>query len=337
MKHYVVVLFLAAASLKAAATGSKLRLEASLDAMGSVFSVVLYGPDKRRLEAAADEAFEEVRRLDVLLSNYRPSSEWSKVNRLAASEPVRVSSELFELLSACQDYSRRSEGAFDITVGPLMKVWGFYKGSGRLPHRAEVHGALTKVGYRNLELDRAASTVRFTKPGMEIDPGGIGKGYAVDRLVEVLKRYGVDSALVSAGGSSIYALGTPPDEPGWRVKIRDPRKTEQGIEEVVLKNQSMSTSGTYEKFFTAEGKLYSHIMDPRTGWPAPNMYSVSVIAPRALDSEAWTKPVFINGRQWAAGHLPEGFRAFLCEDTGSRSGRASFGIVRTESKCAWLQ
>jgi thiamine biosynthesis lipoprotein len=304
--------------------------------MGSVFSVVLYGPDKSRMEAAADDAFEEVRRLDGMLSNYRPTSEWSKVNRLAATEPVRVSEELFSLLSACLEYSRRSEGAFDITVGPLMKIWGFYKGTGRLPHRAEVRGALAKVGYRYLELDRAASSMRFLRPGIEMDPGGIGKGYAVDRMVQILKRYDVDAALISAGGSTIFAMGTPPDEPGWRVKIRNPQNPEQGIEQVLLKNQSMSTSGTYEKFFTAEGKLYSHIMDPRTGWPAPNMYSVSVIAPSALDSEAWTKPVFINGREWSARHLPEGLRAFLCEDTGSRSGRARFGIVRTESKCEWL-
>jgi len=137
------------------------------------------------MEAAAQAAFDEVRRLDEMLSNYRPSSEWSRVNREAAERPVVVGQELFDLLAACLEYSRRSQGAFDISVGPLMKVWGFYKGSGRLPHRAEVQAALKKVGYRQITLDPGRRTVRFDRPGVELDPGGIGKGYAVDRMIQV--------------------------------------------------------------------------------------------------------------------------------------------------------
>ncbi len=191
MKHAVVTLFLAAASLGAADQQELLRLETNVDAMGSTYTMVLYGEDAVRLRAAADDAAEEVRRLDRMLSNYIPTSEWSEVNRFAAERPVKVSTELFDLLTACMNYSRASEGAFDITVGPLMKVWGFYKGSGHLPHRAEVRGALARVGYRNLILDPANRTVRFARSGVEMDPGGIGKGYAVDRMVEVLKRDGV--------------------------------------------------------------------------------------------------------------------------------------------------
>jgi thiamine biosynthesis lipoprotein len=239
-----------------------------------------------------------------------------------------VSVELFQLLSACVEYSRQSEGAFDISVGPLMKVWGFYKGSGHLPHRAEVRGSLTKVGYRNILLDAVNRTVRFARPGVELDPGGIGKGYAVDRMVDVLRRDGIASALVSASGSSIYALGSPPGEAGWKVRIRDPKNEAKTVTEVTLKDESMSTSGSYEKFFRAEGRIYSHIMDPRTGFPADGMLSASVIAPRTLDSEAWTKPFFINGRVWAAKHKPKGFRVFLCPDT-SEAG--------TGQSCAWLQ
>jgi thiamine biosynthesis lipoprotein len=296
--------------------------------MGSAYSLVLYGEDRGRLEAASEDAFEEVRRLDRMLSNYRPASEWSEVNRHAAERPVMVSVELFQLLSACVEYSRQSEGAFDISVGPLMKVWGFYKGSGHLPHRAEVRGSLTKVGYRNILLDAVNRTVRFARPGVELDPGGIGKGYAVDRMVDVLRRDGIASALVSASGSSIYALGSPPGEAGWKVRIRDPKNEAKTVTEVTLKDESMSTSGSYEKFFRAEGRIYSHIMDPRTGFPADGMLSASVIAPRTLDSEAWTKPFFINGRVWAAKHKPKGFRVFLCPDT-SEAG--------TGQSCAWLQ
>ncbi|MGE5645561.1 MAG: FAD:protein FMN transferase [Acidobacteriota bacterium] len=302
-----------------------LRLEESLDAMGSTFTVALYGYNGDQMEAAVEAAFNEVRRLDGMMSNYRPGSELSEVNRYAAERPVKVTPELFDLLSKCKEYSRESDGAFDITVGPLMRVWGFYKGTGKLPTKQEVAQALKKVGYQKVTLDAASRTVRFSEPGVNLDPGGIGKGYAVDRMVDILKENGIASALVSAGGSSIYALGTPnASAKGWEIKIRDPKNARKTVEDLYLRDQSMSTSGSYEKFFEAEGKIYSHIMDPRTGFPATGVLSVSVITPSTLDSEAWTKPYFINGRQWAAKHKPQDFRVFICED-------------KTEQPCAWLQ
>lgn len=325
MKSAVLSLLLGQAVLSWAQGALTQRVEANIDAMGSTYTIVAYGGDEARLRAAVEDASEEARRLDHLLSNYIPSSEWSQVNREAASQPVRVSTELFHLLAACVEYSRESEGAFDITVGPLMKVWGFYKGSGHLPHRAEVRGAMAKVGYQNILLDQAEHTVRFAKEGVEMDPGGIGKGYAVDKMVEILREDGVKSALVSASGSSIYGLGAPPDEPGWKIKIRDPKDASKTAAEVILKDNSLSTSGNYEKFFFAEGKLYSHIMDPRTGYPSEGMLSVSVVSPKTIDSEAWCKPYYIRGRAWAAQHKKPEFRVFLCEDKmGS-------------DKCAWLQ
>ncbi len=328
VKQTVVVLFLltvARASWPAQPGRELLRLEQSAEAMGSAYSIAVYGYDREQMETAVEAAFDEVRQLDSMLSNYKPDSEWSEVNREAARRPVHVSPELFQLLSACQEYSRLSDGAFDISVGPLMKVWGFYKGTGHLPHRAEVMAAMQSVGYRHVHLDAAHQTVSFDHAGVELDPGGIGKGYAVDRMVSVLKAKGTAIALVAASGSSIYGLGAPPNEPrGWRITIRDPKNERATVAEVYLKNESMSTSGSYEKFFRAEGHIYSHIMDPRTGFPAPGMLSVSLITPRTIDSEAWAKPFFINGRQWAAHHNPQGFRAFFCED-------------RTEQPCAWLQ
>ena len=301
-----------------------LRLESSVDAMGSTYSMALYGTDQTSLRVAAEEAAEDVRRLDRLLSNYLPTSDLSEINRDAARKPVRVDPELFDLLQKCVEYSRASDGAFDISVGPLMKVWGFYKGSGRLPHRAEIRGALSKTGYAHLKLDPQNRTMQFDREGVELDLGGIGKGYAVDRMIDVIRKNGIDSALVSASGSSIYALGTPPGEPnGWKVSIKNPKNRSVTIEDVFLKNESMSTSGNYEKFFFAEGRMWSHIMDPRTGYPAQGVLSVSVIAPRTLDSEAWTKPFYINSRQWAANHKPKGFRVFVCED-------------KKETSCVWL-
>jgi len=323
MKHLVLPL-LFAGLLSPAGAANLVRAEGTADAMGTAFSVVVWDEDGGRAESAVAAALDEARRLDEMLSNYRQTSELSQVNRLAAKEPVRVTDELFQLLAACTEYSRASEGTFDITVGPLMKAWGFYGGAGHFPDPAEIRGALGHVGYRKVVLDPEARTVRFTEDGAELDPGGIGKGYAVDRMIAILKESGVESALVSAGSSSIYALGAPPNEPGWKVAIRDPRDTTKSAATVTLKDQSISTSGNYERFFLAEGKTWSHIMDPRSGYPAMGTLSVSVIAPRTIDSEVWAKPYYIQGRQWTARHLRKEFRVFFCED-------------KAESPCAWLQ
>jgi thiamine biosynthesis lipoprotein len=328
MKYAVLTLLLGQAFLpyaEAPQGALTQRVEANVDAMGSTYSVVVYGSDEARLRAAVEDASEEARRLDHLLSNYIPASEWSQVNREASSKPVRISTELFQLLAACVEYSRESDGSFDITVGPLMKVWGFYKGTGHLPHRAEVRGAMGHVGYQNILLDPKTNTVRYAKEGVEIDPGGIGKGYAVDKMVAILKEDGVTSALVSASGSSIYGLGTPPNEAGWKIKIRDPKDASKSVAEVVLHDNSLSTSGNYEKFFFAEGRMYSHIMDPRTGYPSEGMLSVSVVSSKTIDSEAWCKPYYIRGRPWAAQHKKPEFKVFLCEDKPG------------SDKCAWLQ
>jgi thiamine biosynthesis lipoprotein len=301
-----------------------IRWERSVDAMGTSFVIEIFGTDEHLMQAAADEAFAELRRVDGMLSNYIAGSELSRVNECAGKAPVKVSREFFELLTACERYSRESEGTFDITVGPLMRVWGFYKGSGRLPARAEVRVSLDDVGYRMVELNSKSSTVRFKNSGMNLDPGGFGKGYAVDRMAGILLKNGIDSALVSAGGSSIFGIGNPPSDPrGWYIRIRDPKEQNRTAAEVYLKNNSISTSGNYEKFFWANGKPYSHIMDPRTGYPSEGMLSVSVISPRTIDSEIWAKPYYILGAVWTERHKPRNFRVLMCED-------------KHEASCTWL-
>lgn len=292
--------------------------------MGTTFSVVAYGEDQAALERAAAAAMGEAHRLDALLSNYQPTSEWSAVNRGASTAPVITSPELFTLLDACLAYSVASDGAFDITVGPLMKVWGFYKGEGQLPRAAEIATAMTRVGYRHIALDRTTRAVRFDAPGVEMDPGGIGKGYAVDRMIGVLEARGVSVAKVSAGGSSIFGLGAPPDEPrGWPVPIRVPGSATDIAATVFLKDMSISTSGSYENFFWADGRTYAHLMDPRTGYPSRGTSLVSVVAPRTIDSEAWTKPYFINGRDWASRHRDAAVQIFWCDDAPA-------------VRCAWI-
>jgi thiamine biosynthesis lipoprotein len=294
------------------------------EAMGATFSITACEADRAKVDAAVSAAFAEVHRLDRMLSNYDPASDWSEMNRRAGARPVSVSGELFHLIAECMRYSRESEGAFDITVGPLMKVWGFYKDEGKLPRDAEVKSALSRVGYRHIRLDPEAETVRFDQYGVELDPGGIGKGYAVDRMADVLRAHGVTRALISGGGSSIYAMGAPPDAPeGWAVTIRAPGDPRRVAAKISLRDMSLSTSGSYEKFFRADGRKYSHIMDPRTGYPAQGTASVSVVAPNTIDSEAWAKPYFVNGRAWTGKHKPQNFRVFFCEDAG-------------EQACGWI-
>ena len=307
-------LTLFAAVLLLQATGP-LRVERSTDAMGATFSVVLYGSDRSSMDQAIDAAFEEAHRLDALLSNYRPESEWSRINREAAAGPVTVSPELFRLLSDCLEYSRASEGTFDVTVGPLMRAWGFFGGERHVPSTDQIREALDLVGYRHVRVDAQKQTLRFDRPGVEIDPGGVGKGYAVDRMVEVLRARGFRNALVAASGSSIFGLGNPPEEPhGWPISIADPWDHRKNAAQVFLKDMSLSTSGSYEKSFRAGGHRYSHIMDPRSGVPAENAVQVTVIAPRTIDSDVWAKPYFIQGSDWTAAHKPKSWRVLYCEN-----------------------
>jgi FAD:protein FMN transferase len=291
------------------------RMERSTDAMGGTFSVVLYGSDEGSMNRAIDAAFAEAHRLDALLSNYRPESEWSRINREAATHPVAVSPELFRLLSDCIGYSRASEGTFDLTVGPLMRAWGFFGGERHVPSPDQMREALELVGYQHVQLNARKRTVRFDHPGATIDPGGVGKGYAVDRMVEILRARGFRNALVAASGSSIFGLGNPPDEPGgWSISIADPWDHRRNAGQVFLKDMSLSTSGSYEKSFRVRGHRYSHIMDPRRGVPAESAVQVTVIAPRTIESEVWAKPYFIQGGAWTAAHKPKSWRVLYCEN-----------------------
>lgn len=186
------------------------RYEASHQAMGTVFTVVAYGRDQAQLAEVVNEVFEEIDSLDQQMSNYKPDSELSVINREAAQQNVLVEPRLFHLIQESLHYSEETGGAFDPTVGPLMKQWGFFRGHGRLPTEAEIAQVLKSVGYQRIKLDPERRTIRFEARGVELDLGGIAKGYAVDRAVELLRSNDITSALVSSGTSSIYALGSPP-------------------------------------------------------------------------------------------------------------------------------
>ncbi len=274
--------------------------------MGTVFTVVAYGRDARYLAEVTNEAFEEIDRLDAQMSNYRPESELAGVNRSAARQAVVVEPRLFQLIRDSLAYSDETGGAFDPTVGPLMKVWGFFRGEGRLPSRSELRQVLKRVGYRRVKLDQARRTIRFDAEGVELDLGGIAKGYAVDEAVEILRAHGLTSALVSSGTSSLYALGAPPDERGWKITLRDPYQAQKVGNVVYLRNYSLSASGSYEKFFKLGGRTYCHILDPRSGQPVANMLATAVLAPRATQSDALSTAFFVLGveasRKYLATH-----------------------------------
>ncbi len=271
------------------------HLEASRMSMACLYAIDAYGPDAATLPKILEDAFDEVDRIDRLMSHYRPDSPLSRINREAAGHPVAVNPELFDFLVESIRYSRESNGAFDITVGPLMKAWGFFKGDGRLPTPEQLNDARRHVGSPHVVFDRARQTIAFDEPGVELDLGGIAKGYAVDRVVRLLRARGVSAALVSAGGSTIFGLGAPPGQDAWEVAVQDPFDARKTAMRVRLNNRALSIAGTSEKWFEAEGVRYSHIMDPRTGMPVQGILSVAVLAATGTAGDALDDAFFVLG------------------------------------------
>jgi thiamine biosynthesis lipoprotein len=271
--------------------------------MACVYAIDAYGPDAEALPHIVGDAFDEVDRIDRLMSNYKADSGLSRINAEAARHPVAVDPELFEFIVEATDYSRQSEGAFDITVGPLMKAWGFFGGEGRVPGGDELAVARRHVGSRHVILNRIERTIAFDEPGVELDLGGIAKGYAVDRVVSLLKQRNVAAALISAGGSTIYGLAAPPAREGWDVMIQDPIHSAKVATTVTLKDRALSVAGTSEKSFAVDGVRYSHIMDPRTGSPVQGVLSVAVMTSSGTAGDALDDAFFVLG--------PERTRAYL--------------------------
>ncbi len=272
----------------------------SRPAMGTTFEIYLYALSREQASEVFEAAFDEIERVEEALSNYRSSSELSRINRNAADAPVITDPEVFALLTRSFDYSERTDGAFDVTVGKLMKAWGFFRGAGHYPSDEELAYARAQTGWQDVRLDNRRRSVYFLKRGLELDLGGIGKGYAIDRVAQLLREAGVKAALISSGSSTIYAIGAPPKKAGWSVRVPDPLDRTRILATVWLKDQSLSTSGSYEKFFRLGGRTYCHIMDPRTGRPVEGMLQTTVITPEATDSDALSTAVFVMGPQQSA-------------------------------------
>lgn len=289
------LLLAALLSLPLAAQPVLQRFHQTHAAMGTVFTIDLYASSEDKAELAMNSAFAEIDRLEALLSNYRPSSELSRISREAGSGPVVTDPETFRFLERSVYWSRVSGGAFDITVGPLLRAWGFFFHHGRVPSQAELSALKDKIGWQHIALDAATRSVSFTQhQPMELDPGSIGKGFAVESVEKLLRQQGVTSAFIDAGGSTLYAIGAIPGTAGWPVDVPDPQHPGRLAATVELKDTSLSTGACTQKFFIKNGRRYCHIFDPRTERPVEGVLQTSVIDPSATDSDALSTVVFVQ-------------------------------------------
>jgi FAD:protein FMN transferase len=267
--------------------------------MGTEFELLLTGRPPDYLRDAGFQALEEVARLEAQLSHYRADSDIRDLNLRAAYEAVRLEPALFRLLRRCVEISQRTGGAFDCTAAPLIRCWGFFVKEGRLPDPAEIEEARARVGSHLLLLDEEAHTVRFAREGVEVHLGAVGKGYAVDAAVRLLRELDVPAALLHGGTSTVYGLGGPAPGEDWRVGLVNPRDPERRLGVVSLRDRALSTSGDFEQYFEVEGTRYSHVLDPRTGRPAQGVRSAVVLAESATDSDALSTAFFVGGADGA--------------------------------------
>ena len=293
-------------------------VKAARNAMATRFEIVLYGENEVSLRAAAEEALDEIERIENKLSLYRPDSEIAHLNARAASESVRVSPELFRLLEQIKALHEETDGAFDITIGPLMQAWGFVGGTGEIPDPQELESARRCVGMNLVEFDVSQNEIRFSRPGVMLDLGSVGKGYAIERAVEILREAGVTSALMHGGTSTSYGIGKPPDQEAWKIAIERPvqskaiapspqpsppigeresapSSTPALLAVVPLMDSALSVSAVWGKSFS-DGKItYGHILDPRTGAPANNAILAAVSIASATESDALSTALLTLG------------------------------------------
>ena len=271
------------------------RFEFKLPHMGTLFTITLYASDEVEARAASDAAFAKIAALERVMTDYDPDSELMQLCQKPFGQPVPVSEELFEVLQQAQKVAELTDGALDVTVGPVVRLWRRARREESLPRADLLERALTPVGWRKLKLDPGAKTVGLTVPDMQLDLGALGKGFAADKALAVLKLKGVTRALIAASGD-IAAGDPPPGQRGWRVGIGNMEAKEPWLAaSILLKNAAVSTSGDSEQFVEIGGRRYSHIVDPHTGIGLTERLQVSVIAPRATDSDSFDTAISVLG------------------------------------------
>ena len=290
-------------------------------AMACRFEVTLDEQDAVYVDAAL-EALNEADRVEALLTVFRESSELSRVNREAAAGAVDVDAELSRLLQRCARLHAATEGAFDITSTPLSRCWGFLLRNGCVPSSPEIESARRAIGMASVRVDGTRREVRFEWPGMELNLGAIGKGYALDCMAGVLRRRGVERALLSAGTSSVVAFGG--GRRGWPIDLRSPQMPGARLARVYLCDGALGTSGAGEQFVVSDGTRYGHVIDPRTGWPVQGVVSATAIAADAADADALSTAFFVGGPALAARYCDRhtGTLALITSNDGIARPRA---------------
>jgi thiamine biosynthesis lipoprotein len=265
--------------------------------MGTTFKIIVYAPDEAAADRATKAAFARVAELDGIMSDYKDTSELRRLCDKAGGDPVKVSDDLWAVLERAQEVSRRSDGAFDVTVGPMVRLWRLARRTRQLPDAGDLAKAKALVGYEKVKLDPKAHTVQLTTKGMKLDLGGIAKGYAADAALAVLKKAGLPRALVAAGGD--IAVGdAPADADAWTVGISPVEDPESAPKKyLLLKNAAVSTSGDAEQYVEIDGRRYSHIVDPKTGIGLVGRMTATVVAPNGLWSDPLTKVVAVLGSE----------------------------------------
>ncbi len=258
--------------------------------MGTIGSLTLVTADSVSVADLAYEALLSFHHTDSLMTNWTRTSETARINRLAGSEVVVLNPEINQVLGVAGRVWEASGGAFDITVEPLVRLWGFLEGNPHVPQQDAITAALARVGWEQIDHDSQSGTIRFLHPATRIDLGGIAKGYGVDQVVDILRASGVANALVDLSGN-MFAVGEGPAGRGWSLGIMDPEKQHEYLGRLLLKDEVLATSGNYLQYVMNPGsqddKRYGHILDPRTGWPAEGMASATVVASNAADADAW--------------------------------------------------
>lgn len=285
--------------------------------MDSLVTINVVSRSKEDAEKGIDAAFSEIEKLEQLTNFFSPDSEISQINRNAGISEVKVSPETLELLDKALFISKKTEGAFDITIGPVITLYDFYKKI--KPEDLELKKKVSFVNYKDLLIDRNKSTAFLKKSNMLIDPGGISKGYAADKAVETLKKLGIHAGLISVAGD-IKAFGLKPDRRPWRIGIRNPRakdKEDDIMATIELKDMAISTSGDYERYFILNGRRYHHLLNPKTGYPAEGCQSVSIITKEGVFTDALATGIFILGPERGLKVLEEmGFDGVIVDSTG---------------------
>lgn len=315
------------------------RYEYSIERMGTRVRIVLYAQDRLAGEGAANAAFERIEELEQALSDYREESELNWLSREAVNRPQGVSPELFYVLEQAQKYSRLSGGGFDISIGPLVRLWREARRNHRLPTAAEIAEARGLVDYRNLELDAPTHTVMLKRPGMQFDLGGIAKGYAADQAIEVLRARGIRAALIALGGD-IRVTGTPPGVRGWKIDIENPDPHGRApLCSVMLKDGAISTSGDTHQFLEAGGQRYSHIIQPASGVGLSAAAGTTVMARDGISADALATALSVMPTDGGLKLIEsvEGASAFLIRRTANgfeyfRSRRFPRGCGEISSK-----